>query len=84
LDKDSQLNIDEFSLAMHFVEMAKQGHQLPLTTPLELLTPVQARAHSDSIGSDSGRERSSSNVSLDGRSRSGSVADDKRNICKLG
>lgn len=82
LDKDSQLNIEEFALAMYFVDMAKLGKQLPNHVPQDLLPlAYQGRAHSDSVGSE-GRDRSGSNVSLDGRSRSGSMADDKRTICK--
>ncbi|XP_031554337.1 intersectin-1-like isoform X2 [Actinia tenebrosa] len=78
LDKDSQLNIEEFALAMFFVDMAKQGKQLPNQVPQELLPlAYQGRVHSDSVGSE-GRDRSGSNISLDGRSRSGSMAEDKR------
>ncbi|XP_048577434.1 intersectin-1 isoform X3 [Nematostella vectensis] len=68
---------------MHFVDMAKLGHTLPLVVPPELLTPAMqtaSRQHSDSMSSNDGRERSGSNLSIDGRSRSGSTTDDKRTI----
>ncbi|XP_020620179.1 intersectin-1-like isoform X2 [Orbicella faveolata] len=90
LDKDGQLNIEEFALAMHFVELAKHGQSLPPTVPPELLPPLfQSRQPKDAFApvpdgrerSDSGRERSGSererSGSIDGRSRSGSTASGK-------
>ena len=78
VDKDGQLNIEEFALAMHLVEMAKSGKPLPQTVPQELMPPsFQGRALSDSVtsvGGTEGRERSGST-----RSRSGSSSDP---ICK--
>ena len=92
LDKDGQLNIEEFALAMHFVELAKHGQALPPTVPPELLPPsFQSRQASTAFSpvpdgrerSDSGRERSGSERERsgsiqDGRSRSGSMT-----ICKF-
>ena len=84
LDKDGQLNIEEFALAMHFVEIAKLGQPLPPSVPPELLPPsYQSRqatvtnfppAQDGRERSDSGRERSGS---VEGKSRSNSVT-----ICK--
>ncbi|KAK5880121.1 hypothetical protein CesoFtcFv8_023179 [Champsocephalus esox] len=39
VDKDGQLQADEFILAMHLVEMAKTGRPLPLTLPQDLVPP---------------------------------------------
>uniref|UniRef100_A0A3Q3X4R2 Uncharacterized protein n=1 Tax=Mola mola TaxID=94237 RepID=A0A3Q3X4R2_MOLML len=39
VDKDGQLQGDEFILAMHLVEMAKTGQPLPLTLPQDLVPP---------------------------------------------
>ncbi|XP_073258737.1 intersectin-1-like [Porites lutea] len=89
LDKDGQLNIEEFALAMHFVEIAKLGQPLPPSVPPELLPPsYQSRqatvtnfppVQDGRERSDSGRERSGS---LEGKSRSNSVTiftfEDKR------
>ncbi|CAH3182444.1 unnamed protein product [Porites lobata] len=89
LDKDGQLNIEEFALAMHFVEIAKLGQPLPPSVPPELLPPsYQSRqatvtnfppAQDGRERSDSGRERSGS---VEGKSRSNSVTiftfEDKR------
>ena len=90
LDKDGQLNIEEFALAMHFVEVAKHGQSLPLAVPPELLPPsFQSRQPNNAFApvpdgrerSDSGRERSGSererSGSIDGRSRSGSISSGK-------
>lgn len=94
LDKDGQLNIDEFALAMHFVELAKLGQTLPPAVPPELLPPsFQSRQAANTFSpvpdgrerSDSGRERSGSDLrersgSIDGRSRSGSTSG--KGVCK--
>ncbi|PFX16826.1 Intersectin-1 [Stylophora pistillata] len=90
VDKDGQLNIEEFALAMHFVELAKHGQALPPTVPPELLPPsFQSRQTSTTFSpvadsrerSDSGRERSGSererSGSIDGRARSGSTSNAK-------
>ena len=94
MDKDGQLNIEEFALAMHFVELAKCGQVLPPTVPPELLPPsFQSRQAPNTFSpvpdgrerSDSGRERSGSELersgSIDGRSRSGSTTSAK-GVCK--
>ncbi|XP_068698722.1 intersectin-1-like isoform X2 [Montipora foliosa] len=87
LDKDGQLNIEEFALAMHFVELAKVGQALPPTVPRELLPLAyqsqQTNANNMPLAqegrerSESGRERSGSererSGSIDGKSRSGSI-----------
>uniref|UniRef100_UPI0037E713B5 intersectin-2-like isoform X2 n=1 Tax=Semicossyphus pulcher TaxID=241346 RepID=UPI0037E713B5 len=39
VDKDGQLQGDEFILAMHLVDMAKTGRPLPLTLPQDLVPP---------------------------------------------
>ncbi|XP_033505111.2 intersectin-2a isoform X1 [Epinephelus lanceolatus] len=39
VDKDGQLQADEFILAMHLVDMAKTGRPLPLTLPQDLVPP---------------------------------------------
>ncbi|XP_044024305.1 intersectin-2a isoform X2 [Siniperca chuatsi] len=39
VDKDGQLQGDEFILAMHLVDMAKAGRPLPLTLPQDLVPP---------------------------------------------
>uniref|UniRef100_A0A8P4GMT8 Intersectin 2a n=1 Tax=Dicentrarchus labrax TaxID=13489 RepID=A0A8P4GMT8_DICLA len=44
VDKDGQLQGDEFILAMHLVDMAKTGRPLPLTLPQDLVPP-SLRAH---------------------------------------
>ncbi|XP_067051383.1 intersectin-1-like [Acropora muricata] len=87
LDKDGQLNIEEFAIAMHFVEVAKVGQALPPTVPQELLPlayqsrqvsannmPLvqEGRERSDSGLDRSGSERERSG-SIDGKSRSGSI-----------
>lgn len=91
LDKDGQLNIEEFALAMHFVEIAKVGKTLPPAVPPELLPPsYQSRqtslnnfppAQDGRERSDSARERSGSererSGSMDGKPRSGSST-----VCK--
>ena len=84
LDKDGQLNIEEFALAMHFVEIAKLSQPLPPSVPPELLPPSYQPRQATVTNfppvqdgrerSDSGRERSGS---LEGKSRSNSVT-----ICK--
>lgn len=91
LDKDGQLNIEEFVIAMHFVEVAKVGQALPPTVPQELLPlayqsrqvsannmPLvqEGRERSDSGLDRSGSERERSG-SIDGKSRSGSIT-----VCK--
>lgn len=91
LDKDGQLNIEEFAIAMHFVEVAKVGQALPPTVPQELLPlayqsrqvsannmPLvqEGRERSDSGLDRSGSERERSG-SIDGKSRSGSIT-----VCK--
>lgn len=91
LDKDGQLNIEEFAIAMHFVEVAKVGQALPPTVPQELL-PLAYQSRQVSANnmalvqegrerSDSGLDRSSSererSGSIDGKSRSGSIT-----VCK--
>uniref|UniRef100_A0A8C4F283 Intersectin 2a n=1 Tax=Dicentrarchus labrax TaxID=13489 RepID=A0A8C4F283_DICLA len=47
VDKDGQLQGDEFILAMHLVDMAKTGRPLPLTLPQDLVPPSlsSGRAH---------------------------------------
>ena len=87
-DKDGQLNIDEFALAMHFVELAKNGQALPHTVPPELLPPsFQPRQPSGSFtGTLDSRERSDSGCersgSFEGRSRSGSTTSTK-GVCEF-
>ena len=91
LDKDGQLNIEEFAIAMHFVEVAKVGQALPPTVPQELL-PLAYQSRQVSANnmplvqegrerSDSGQDRSGSererSGSIDGKSRSGSIT-----VCK--
>ncbi|XP_034383836.1 intersectin-2-like [Cyclopterus lumpus] len=39
VNKDGQLQADEFILAMHLVDMAKTGRPLPLTLPQDLVPP---------------------------------------------
>lgn len=39
VDKDGKLKADEFILAMHLIDMAKEGQALPLALPLELVPP---------------------------------------------
>ncbi|CAJ1077124.1 intersectin-2a isoform X3 [Xyrichtys novacula] len=39
VDKDGQLQADEFILAMHLVDMAKTGRPLPLSLPQDLVPP---------------------------------------------
>ncbi|KAK5853067.1 hypothetical protein PBY51_006889 [Eleginops maclovinus] len=39
VDKDGQLQADEFILAMHLVDMAKTGRPLPLTLPQDMVPP---------------------------------------------
>lgn len=41
MNKDGKLNVEEFVLAMHLVDMAKSGQPLPLTLPTELVPPSQ-------------------------------------------
>ena len=36
MDKDGRLTSDEFAIAMHLVEKAKQGIPIPSTLPVEL------------------------------------------------
>lgn len=93
LDKDGQLNIEEFALAMHFVEISKLGQALPPAVPPELLPPSYQSRQTTANNfpatqdgrerSDSGRERSGSererSGSIDGKSRSGSIT-----VCKCG
>lgn len=78
VDKDGKLNIEEFAIAMHLVDMAKSGKPLPQVLPQELLPPsMQGQIQSEcntSVGSSEGRERSGST-----RSRSGSSSDA---VCK--
>lgn len=45
VDKDGKLKAEEFILAMHLVDMAKNGHPLPLTLPAELVPPSQKYVH---------------------------------------
>uniref|UniRef100_A0A4W4E9K4 Intersectin 2b n=1 Tax=Electrophorus electricus TaxID=8005 RepID=A0A4W4E9K4_ELEEL len=40
VDKDGKLKAEEFILAMHLVDMAKQGQPLPLTLPADLVPPT--------------------------------------------
>uniref|UniRef100_A0A096LY87 Intersectin 2b n=1 Tax=Poecilia formosa TaxID=48698 RepID=A0A096LY87_POEFO len=44
VNKDGKLNVEEFVLAMHLVDMAKSGQPLPLTLPTELVPPSQRSA----------------------------------------
>ena len=37
IDKNGNLNCEEFILAMHLIDMVKAGDQLPITLPLELI-----------------------------------------------
>jgi hypothetical protein len=37
-DRDGQLTVDEFCIAMHLVDVAKTGRALPATLPLELMS----------------------------------------------
>lgn len=39
VDKDGKLKADEFILAMHLVDMAKEGQALPLALPVDLVPP---------------------------------------------
>ncbi|XP_066526620.1 intersectin-2b [Hoplias malabaricus] len=39
VDKDGKLKAEEFILAMHLVDVAKQGQSLPLSLPLDLIPP---------------------------------------------
>lgn len=39
VDKDGQLDSDEFALAMHLINVKLQGHDLPITLPEHLVPP---------------------------------------------
>uniref|UniRef100_A0A8B9GWI6 Intersectin 2b n=1 Tax=Astyanax mexicanus TaxID=7994 RepID=A0A8B9GWI6_ASTMX len=39
MDKDGKLKAEEFILAMHLVDIAKQGQPLPITLPVDLVPP---------------------------------------------
>lgn len=39
MDKDGKLKADEFILAMHLVDIAKEGQALPLALPVDLVPP---------------------------------------------
>ncbi|XP_067448433.1 intersectin-2b isoform X2 [Thunnus thynnus] len=51
VDKDGKLKAEEFILAMHLVDMAKNGQPLPLTLPTELVPPSQRVAVNGSSSS---------------------------------
>lgn len=39
VDKDGKLKAEEFILAMHLVDMAREGLALPLALPVDLVPP---------------------------------------------
>lgn len=49
VDKDGKLKAEEFILAMHLVDMAKQGQPLPLALPVDLVPPSLRGKGSDSL-----------------------------------
>uniref|UniRef100_A0A3Q1HYP9 Intersectin 2b n=1 Tax=Acanthochromis polyacanthus TaxID=80966 RepID=A0A3Q1HYP9_9TELE len=51
VDKDGKLKAEEFILAMHLVDMAKNAQPLPLTLPTELVPPSQRGAMNGSSSS---------------------------------
>ena len=68
INKDGNLDLDEFIIAMHLIEIGKSGMPLPATLPQELIPPAKRfqqvdtefKERSDSLN----RGRSGSNVSL--------------------
>ncbi|TSO67474.1 Intersectin-2 [Bagarius yarrelli] len=49
VDKDGKLKAEEFILAMHLVDMAKEGHVLPLALPVEFIPPSLRGIVGDSL-----------------------------------
>ncbi|KAL0274490.1 UNVERIFIED_CONTAM: hypothetical protein PYX00_006896 [Menopon gallinae] len=48
-DSDGRLNCEEFVLAMHLCDMAKEGRPIPATLPIELVPPGMRRKRGSSI-----------------------------------
>jgi len=48
-DGDGRLSCEEFVLALHLCEMAKDGKSLPATLPLDLVPPAMRRRRSGSV-----------------------------------
>ncbi|XP_066583007.1 intersectin-1 [Prorops nasuta] len=49
MDSDGRLGCDEFVLAMHLCDIAKNGEQIPTTLPLELIPPTFRRQRQGSL-----------------------------------
>ncbi|XP_049320055.1 intersectin-2b [Astyanax mexicanus] len=49
MDKDGKLKAEEFILAMHLVDIAKQGQPLPITLPVDLVPPSLRGKGKDSL-----------------------------------
>ena len=65
LNKDGNLDLDEFVIAMHLIDLAKSGQSIPVTLPPELI-PVSKKFSTESdpplqdVTSDGRRGRSES------------------------
>lgn len=69
LNKDGNLDLDEFVIAMHLIDLAKSGQSLPATLPAELIpatknSPPEAEGHAQDTASDGKRGRSESISSI--------------------
>lgn len=49
IDNDGKLTSDEFVVAMHLVDMARSGQNLPMTLPAEMVPPSFRRGRSSSF-----------------------------------
>ena len=71
INRDGQLELDEFIIAMHLIELFKNGITLPAVLPQDII-PAKFRKVN--------LTRSDSSASTGSRGRSGSVSDDPLGI----
>lgn len=61
-DSDGRLNCEEFVLAMHLCDMAKEGRPIPTTLPVELVPPGMRRKRGSSISVSDEKQDSASAI----------------------